>query len=268
MDEARDLSLNCPRCGNPLTWLPHYGQWYCVSDRLLFPGTRPQPVTQPFAPAMVAGVPAVLVQPRPVGVPSRSWFTAGAVGHFMAVAASIAFGVSAFGFFGYGGLSLLHLALVAFLFVSLLLSLFGFFGMRRNYGSQMGLATFGYGLAAVLFLLVGQVVAQLTVSYGWWGYAMSLLGIILIITSWVLLGVLYILAGVTYIVARHFLGNAGLALAAGVVLIVGGSLISSVILAVYGGFFVVVPGLIMGGIVLLKAPVPPAPSPAVRAVIA
>jgi len=191
-------------------------------------------------------------QPKPIGTPSRAWFTVGAIGHFFSVAASIAFGVYLLDFYFYP--SVLMLILGILLFVAVLLQLFAFAGMRQNYGSLMGAATFGYGLAAILFFLVAAIVVQLPmVRYNWYG---PLLGLVLIIISWIALGVLFILEGVAYIVTRGFMGIPGASVAVGVLLIVGGSMISSVILAIFGGFFVLVPGFILGGILLLRAPLP------------
>ncbi len=162
-------------------------------------------------------------QPKPVGSPSRVWFILGAMGHFFSAAASLAFGVSMLLFFFYP--SGLMLAFGIPLFVALVLQLFAFHGMRWNYGSLMGAATFGYGLAAIIFFLVAASVAQLTlVRYYYGGSYYSTLGIVLIIVSWIALGLLFVLEGVAYIVTRGFMGNPGLSIAVGVLFIVGGAL--------------------------------------------
>ena len=228
-------------------------------------GPSPPPVTYEELAAVLRELAAVprtppVPQPKPTGTPTRAWFTVGAIGHFFSVAASIAFGV--FLLTAFFRASIWSLILGILLFVALLLHLFAFFGMRRNYGSLIGAATFGYGLAAVIFFLVASILALFAVdSYIYGGYYYNIWGTILIVVSWILIGVLFVLEGVAYILTRHFMGNPGSSLATGIIPIVGGSLISSVFLAIYGGFFVIVPGLIIGGILLLRAPLPPVQPP-------
>jgi hypothetical protein len=168
-----------------------------------------------------------------------------------------------------GSEGVLGLALSAAFSVSLLLALFGFHGLWRNYGSAMGAATFAYGLIAIILFLVSSVLtlfAVQTICEFWGCYTIfASWGLILIIVSLVLLGVAFILDGVAFIVARRFTGLQGGAVAAGVLFIVGGSFVTSILLALFGGFFVLAPAFILGGIVLLRAPVPGAgwPTPVV-----
>jgi hypothetical protein len=160
-------------------------------------------------------------------------------------------------------------ALSAAFSVSLLLALFGFYGLWRNYGSAMGAAAFAYGLIAVIIFLVSSVLtlfAVQTICEFWGCYTIyASWGIVLLIASFVLLGVAFILDGVAFIVARRFTGLQGGAVAAGVLFIVGGSFVVSILLALFGGFFVLAPAFILGGLVLLRAPVPGArwPTPVV-----
>ena len=197
--------------------------------------------------------------PRPRGPPTRFLFIIGAVGHFFSAAASVPFAV--FGF-GLGGLFFfrffffeifLFLILGVLYFVGLLLHLFGFYGFWRNYGSQMGIATFAYGLAAVVIFLVGIVL----------GVIASFSFFLLTLVGFVALGVLFIVDGVTYIVVRHSMINLGTSIAAGVLFIVSGAFVCSLFLSFVGGI-IAVPAFILGGIILLRSPMPgalPFPAP-------
>jgi len=199
--------------------------------------------------------------PQPGGVPTRWPFVLGAVGHFFAAGASIAYGIGmllfsrySFGFFG----GLLGLVLGVVLSAALLLHLAGLYGMWRNYGSRLGASAFAFGLAAVLVFLLANVLALVLSDCTYYCYP-SAPGVILGLTSLVLLGILFILEGAAYTVTWRFTWMWGSAIAAGVLFIVSGSFITSVLLAVFGGFFMLVPALIIGGIVLLMAPPPRAP---------
>jgi len=162
-------------------------------------------------------------------------------------------------FFRY--VSELMLPFGSLLFVALVVQLFAFHGMRWNYGSSAGAATFGYGLAAVIFFIVAMVLAPVSTNYIYpYGYDQTW-GLALTFASWVALGVLFILEGVSYLSTRYFMGNPALSTSVGVLFIVGGSFISTVFLAIYGGFFVMVPAFILGGILHLGAPLPPAQLP-------
>jgi len=80
---------------------------------------------------------------------------AGAVGNFIAAGTSIPFATFglylAFGFgFGFFGFfSFIALAAVVLMSVALVIQLIGFYGFWKNYGSQMGIATFLFGLVAI-----------------------------------------------------------------------------------------------------------------------
>jgi len=214
---------------------------------------QPPPMPPPpyYGPASYALVPAV---PKPRGVPSRSPFLVGATGHFFAAAMCIVYGIAVLllSFFFYFGLSLIGLILEVILFVALVLHLVGFYGLWRNYGSGMAGATFAYGLVASIFFMIASVLSL----FAFGGYSYYVWAIILVIVSYVMLGVMFILEGVAFLVVRRFTSLPGAAIAAGVLFIIGGSFVTSILLAFYGGFFVLAPALIIGGVVLVKSPVP------------
>src|SRR5438034_6344058 len=102
--------------------------------------------------------------PRPHGIPSRALFLAGAVGHFISAGMAIPFaffGVS-FSFFFFGGsffgfFSLLLLAIAVVMTVALVLHVVGYYGLWKNYGSRLGMATFIFGLVATSIYLASTV---------------------------------------------------------------------------------------------------------------
>ena len=186
--------------------------------------------------------------PRPRGIPNRSLFTVGAVGHFIAAGMAIPFALFSLGFgfgFFFGFFSLIATASGVMMAVGIVIQLIGFYGFWRNYGSRLGLATFIYGLVATAVFLAG--VALATFSRG-----QSL--VLIIFPTIVILGVMFILDGVAFIVVRHYT-NPGAAIAAGVLYIIAGGFVCSVVFAIVGGL-ILMPALIIGGIVLVNAPIP------------
>ncbi len=192
-------------------------------------------------------------QPEPTGPPTRAPLIVGSVGHFLAVGGVIAYGIVLY-------LSTFADSFVVLLFVgpflagTLLVQLSGFWGLRRNYGSRMGLATFSYGLIAVVLFLVANTL------FATFGPGTSTV-IVLFVASLVALGIMFILQGIAFILVRHFMRSAGLSLATGILFIIVGSLIALVFTAIFGGFFALVAPMVMGGITLALARVPPWPAP-------
>lgn len=207
---------------------------------------------QPGQPQPYPGAPWMVPQPQPTGTPTRGPFVAGAVGHFLLAGGAVIFGIAApFSFFPGGFLVFLFVAPI--LAGGLFVQLTGFWGFWRNYGSRTGLATFVYGLAAVVFFLIANVLVAVTSPFGGFPGAVP---IILFIVAFVVLGALFILQGVAFILVRHFVRSPGLSLATGILFIITGSLIGLVLGAIFGGFFLLVVSTIMGGITLLLASVP------------
>jgi len=203
-------------------------------------------------------------------------FVVGAAGSFCAAAMAICFGLGSLLVFfstqvGLVGVfaATIGLVLGVALSVAMLLHLVGFYGMWRDYGSPIGAATFGFGVAAIGVLLLTSVATPFSVTMSChWGYCYTQVPLwaqILSILALVLLGVLLMLEGVAMIAVRRFTGSPGLAIAGGVVSIIGGSLVVSILLALLGGFFVVTVGLLLDGMVLVQARLPLA-RPAARRV--
>lgn len=217
------------------------------------PGAEPLgPGGPPYGRPGYPGAPWMKPQPMPRGPPTRAPFLAGAVGHFLAAGGAIAYGIGAVVAVSPGA----FLILLAPIFSgALLVQLPGFWGFRRNYGSRMGLATFVYGLAAVTFFLIVNIILVAVVP----GVFLGGVPLVLFIAAFVTLGALFILQGVAFILVRRFVGSAGLSLATGILFIIAGSFIAVILGIVLGGFFLLVVPMIMGGITLLLAPVPSLP---------
>ena len=205
--------------------------------------------------------------PRPRGVPSRTPFVVGAVGHFFSAAMVIVYGVGSLWLVGlsylYQGFPLMVVILAGILFAALVIHLVGFFGLWKNYGSGVGAGAFAYGLIAATMFLVTNVLSLFAVERTCYNYyppycyeRVASWWVAFAIASVVMLGVMFILDGVAFLVARRFTPIPGAGIAAGVLFIVGGSLVTSIIMATFGGFFVLVPAFIIGGVILLRAPLP------------
>ena len=190
--------------------------------------------------------------PTPKGPPTRTPFVLGAVGGFLAAGFLIPYAIFGgfagfFGFFfGFGFSRILGLALDVALFVSLLLHLFALWGFWRNYGSQMGIASFAFGIVALVLFLVAAIVSNLASSFGL---------IVVILAGLILLGVMFILEGAAYIVVRLFVGSQGASIAAGILFVLAGAFICTLYFGFIGDILAV-PATIIAGIVLLKAPLP------------
>ncbi len=210
--------------------------------------------------------------PTPRGTPWREPFVVGAAGAFFAAAMAIVYGIAVLtvlftaynGFFGIFA-NPLGVILGTVFSGALLIHLFGLYGLWRNYGSTLAIATFVYGFIAVIVFLLANVLAPFSVqvqcfSYGYCVTSTALWGFLLVLLGLVLLGVLFILEGVSFLLIRRFTGMQNPALAGGIISIVGGSLIVSILMAFLGGFFVAAVALILEGFVLVKAPLPSIPA--------
>jgi len=205
--------------------------------------------------------------PRPRGIPSRTPFVVGAVGHFFSAAMSIAYGVGSLLLIGLGYLyranPLVVVILAGVLFAALVLHVVGFLGLWKNYGSGVGAGAFAYGLIAATMFLVANILSLFAVEQyctgGYYPYCYERIApwsTALTLASIVMIGVMFIVDGVAFLATRRFTPIPGAGIAAGVLFIVGGSLVTSIVMATFGGFFVLVPAFIIGGVILLRAPLP------------
>ena len=186
--------------------------------------------------------------PRPRGIPNRSLFLVGAVGHFIAAGMAIPFALFTLGFgfgFFFGFFSILAIVSGIMMGVALVIQLVGFYGFWRNYGSRLGLGTFVYGLAATAFLLGATAIET---------FSRDRFLVFIIFPSVIALGVMFILDGTAFIVTRHYT-NPGASIAAGVLYIIAGAFVCSILFSLVGGL-VLMPALIIGGIVLVSAQIP------------
>ncbi len=199
----------------------------------------------PIAPGWVVPAPP---PPRPRGIPNRSLFLVGAVGHFVAAGMAIPFALFSLGFgfgFFFGFFSIFALASAVMMSVGLVIQLIGFYGFWRNYGSRLGLATFAYGLAATAVFLAATATET---------FNRNPFFVYIAAAGFVTIGVMFILDGAAFIVIRNYT-NPGASIAAGVLHIIAGGFVCSLLFAVVGGILAM-PALIIGGIVLVSAPVP------------
>jgi hypothetical protein len=200
--------------------------------------------------------------PRPKGTPKKSLFQVGAAGLFMTAGSGIACGalylIRSFSYYSSSTYPWHVPAIGALMFISLIVSSAGYFGLYRNYGSGFGLGTAIYMVIAACIFLSMMVASISYHSYSdyyyyenngyyntdtevqWAGYAV--------------LGVAPILMGISHILSRFHLTLHGLGIAVGVLLIIAGSFQITMFLS-FVGFFVMTAGAICGGVNFARAPV-------------
>lgn len=155
--------------------------------------------------------------PVPKGTPSKAFFVVGAIGCIINTIAAIWFSFLALiPIFGYPFPRIMGYVLLV---IGLILASTGYFGMRRNYDSGVGTASFALGVATgILFLLftIWEIMLYLLGAYPIFGYELNLY---VLFTIYDIFFVLIILWGITNITTRHFTGKSGLSMATGIILI-------------------------------------------------
>ncbi len=183
-------------------------------------------------------------------------FLVGAVGHFFSAGMAIPTAIISLGLgfsFFFGGFgSIVFLVVAAMGAAGTIVHLIGFYGLWRNYGSQLALGTFVYGLVTVGYSIAATVVFVTLALPS--GFPSFFILSIVFLASAILSGVLLIVEGCAYIVNRVFL-IPGASIAAGVLFIIAGGFACSVLLDFVGRLFSI-PALIIGGILLTRAPIP------------
>jgi len=214
----------------------------------------------PYAPWMP--MPFMPRPPRPKGTPKKSLFQVGAAGLFMMAGSGIACGalylIRSFSYYSSNTYPW-HIPVIgALMFISLIVSSAGYFGLYRNYGSGMGLATTIYMvIAACIFLsmMVASIEYHSYHDYYYYennGYYSTQTEIQW--AGYVVLGVAPILMGVSHILSRFHLTIHGLGIAVGILFIIAGSFQITMFLS-FVGFFVMTAGAICGGVNFARAPV-------------
>jgi hypothetical protein len=199
--------------------------------------------------------------PTPTGVPNRAFFIVGGIGTIMNVVAAILLLFVDNLFLGrvFYQTSLIDLVVVILLFTGILLMGIGYLGIRRNYGSSMGIASFIMGLITGILFLVKWVIGFIAYGpdvyfYDYYDSPLYIFWISLFIIAWVIFGVSQIIWGATHIVTRKFVIS-GLSLATGIMLIIAGAFSISVLLSPIGAILFAV-SEILATIVFFTAKIP------------
>jgi len=155
--------------------------------------------------------------PVPKGTPKKAFFVVGGVGCIINTVAAIWFFLLTLGLLSlpFRGLSSWVIGYIL-LAIGLILASIGYFGMRRNYDSRIGLAGFVVGIiTSVLFLLwtVWDYIVVFPMNSSW------MLVVYFEVTLYNILFIMMILWGVTHIITRRFTGKSGLSFATGIMLI-------------------------------------------------
>ncbi len=136
------------------------------------------------------------------------------------------------------------------------MSAFGFYGLRRNYGSTLALATCIISLVFIWFQLIPGILYSFLYGAPYYiYYSLYTLYYIMAYVGYILTGVMIILWGCSMITNRTQMGNEGLGIATGVLFIITGSFWCSSFLTMIGSIMMI-PSGILGIILLLSARVP------------
>lgn len=155
--------------------------------------------------------------PVPKGTPSKAFFAVGGVGCIINTVAAIWFFFAALARFGQYSWIIGYVLLM----IGLGLASVGYLGMRRNYGSGVGTASFAVAIVVSVLFLFWTV--WLTVSYpfdylyleDYW-----LLRRYIWAAIFEIFFTMIVLWGVTHITTRRFTGKSGLSYATGIMLII------------------------------------------------
>jgi len=162
----------------------------------------------------------------PTGTPSKAFLVVGGVGCIISSIAAIWFFFNTlWSIVNYSPIvdyPLYGIIGHTLLFIGLILASFGYLGMRRNYGSGVGTASFAVGIVvSVLFILWTILLSMGYISdyfyYGDWYFDF---GAYLEITIYDIFFAMMILWAVAHITTRRFTGKSGLSIATGIMLII------------------------------------------------
>ncbi len=196
----------------------------------------------------------------PAGQPRRGYFVLGAIGLVIfIIAATLSWTFSyllLFLFLWYSPFFyIISLVPNILLTVGGIMSAIGFYGQRRNFGSNMGLATFIISLVFIWFQLIPGIIRAALYGGYYYYYPWYMISYTLFYVGYALMGVMVILWGCSMLVNRIQMGNQGLAIAAGVLFIITGGFICSIVLE-WIGLILVIPSGILGIILFATVKVP------------
>ena len=217
--------------------------------------------TAPSTPS--AAVPTALPPtPTPKGVPSKAQFTVGGIGSILNVIASIPLLILAIMLtnaimHGYIPAPEYAEFLYFWPFGGLIMAGIGYLGIRRNYGSAMGIVSFAFAIISLVLLIFFSLVGMSLyyIDSEEWATAQAIQGL------WFIpFGITQILWGATHIVSRKFTGKSGLSLATGIILILTGCLTMTLILS-FLGMVLFFAAEIMASVLFFKSNVPTVSEP-------
>jgi len=177
--------------------------------------------------------------------------------------------INPFGIIGYftgsGAIPIMTLILSIILFVGMILSLLGIYGLFKHYHVRTALATFVFGLVASSLFLVGIILIFVfppSFSMGYyldleWSGRIGVIGLILV-------SIQFILIGVTFIIARRSTGFEVGSLLAGVLFIFAGAFTFSLYISLQFGYFILLAAAIIGGLIFLMVTPPTLPTQAAQ----
>jgi len=188
------------------------GDSYC---KACLEGGRVAVAAPSAAPTVAEGV------PMPRGKPSKAFFVVGGVGCVVNTITAIWLFLAVLNLIPAG--QFLWIVGYVLLMIGLSLASVGYLGMRRNYGSGPGVASFALAVVvSVLFLIwtvwrvVGYPLGDFTRYYeDYW-----LLRTYIWATIYEIFFAMMVLWGVTHITTRRFTGKSGLSAATGIMLII------------------------------------------------
>jgi hypothetical protein len=192
------------------------------------------------------------VAPKPSGTPSRTPFIIGGIGGIIAGVAGILSmftGIASMLYWGTFGM-LLGVAAIpvsVFLGVGIVLTGFGYKGMKTNYGLGIGTAGFILSILTAALFFVTAVLGVAGGSYYYGYYFYSRWYAVFIAFWWisvVMFGATQIVYGVAHIVCRRFTGYSALGLATGILLVISGAFAGTVLLSFVGMLMVLVGGIL------------------------
>jgi len=227
-----DAVAVCVSCGKGLCRdcsIVIAGNNYCKTcvESEKWRGPPTQPVAAPTPPPTAPPIPPkVKPTPTPKGRPSKAQFTVGGIGSIFNVIAAIPLFILAIMLFtaifgGYTPAPQYYEEFWYFMpFGGIIMAGIGYLGIRRNYGSAMGIASFAFAIVSLVLLVLFSL-AGMSLYYAHpeeWAMAKVIQGL------WFIpFGITQILWGATHIITRKFTGKSGLSLATGVMLILAGS---------------------------------------------
>jgi len=266
-----DAVAVCVSCGKGLCKecsIALAGRTYCKTcvenERWRVPPTPP-PEAQPTPPTAPLTLPPTPPKAEPTRIrtsrPGKGQFMVGGIGSILNVLASIPLFILAVMLFVaiFGGNIPTSYYSQEFWyfwpFGPIIMAGIGYLGLRRNYGSAMGVASFAFAIITVVLLIVLSLASMAAYYEYGWRVAQVIQGM------WFNpFGVMQIVWGATHIVNRKFTGRPRLSLATGIMLILAGIFTATGIIA-FVGIALFFAAEIMASVLFFKSEVHPVSKP-------